>query len=442
VSPATWIPVLWIAIIGSRFVSQWLQLGNPGATQNVTDGSPLDAAYFMFVILCALIVLVRRRIKLAEIVRNNAWLFAFFLFSFISIAWSDFPFIAFKRFVKTMGHPLVALVILTDPNPSSALRAVLRRCAFFLLPTSILFIKYLPEYGRGFDSWLGTAYNQGVMITKNDLGCMTMIFSIFFVWVLLSRRNLADVRSRRIEMLASLGLLSMALWLLAISDSATSLMCMVLGTAVMLALGLPFVNKRYVGTYVVTAIALVILTEVSFGVYATVIEMLGRDPNLTDRTDVWIDALKLQPNVVLGAGFESFWLGSRLEAMWAKWWWRPSQAHNGYIETYLNLGAVGVFLLTGMLVSTFRKICARLESDFEIGRLRLAFLFVLIAFNYTEASFKALHPMWTVFYLIALDYPKRSTSAAPSDAEAGGRRRREPKRVIRYGEQVVGRSRT
>src|SRR5262245_12945831 len=33
-------------------------------------------------------------------------------------------------------------------------------------------------------------------------------------------------------------------------------------------------------------------------------------------------------------------------ALWAKWWRQPNQAHNGYIETYLNLGPAGVFLHT------------------------------------------------------------------------------------------------
>jgi hypothetical protein len=27
-------------------------------------------------------------------------------------------------------------------------------------------------------------------------------------------------------------------------------------------------------------------------------------------------------------------------------------------------------------------------------------------YNWTEATFKALHPIWSVFYIIALDYPK------------------------------------
>jgi exopolysaccharide production protein ExoQ len=97
--------------------------------------------------------------------------------------------------------------------------------------------------------------------------------------------------------------------------------------------------------------------------------------------------------------------------LWEKWWWRPNQAHNGYIETYLNLGLCGVVLLVGLLLSTFRKIRDSMEDDVDVARLRLAFLFAIVAFNFTEASFKAVHLVWTVFYIIAIDVPRLRTAA-------------------------------
>ena len=140
------------------------------------------------------------------------------------------------------------------------------------------------------------------------------------------------------------------------------------------------------------------------------LNLLGRDATLTDRTEVWHDALELQPDPIFGAGFESFWLGKRLDKLWEKWWWQPNQAHNGYIETYLNLGWVGIVLLAGMIIGTFGKISRALLTNFEFARLRLGFLFVILAYNFTEATFKGVHLVWTVFYLIAIDYPMVSRS--------------------------------
>ena len=73
----------------------------------------------------------------------------------LAILWSDFQFVAFKRWIKILGHPIMALVVLTDPDPIEALRRLFKRAAFVLVPMSILFIKYFPEYGRGFDQWTG-----------------------------------------------------------------------------------------------------------------------------------------------------------------------------------------------------------------------------------------------------------------------------------------------
>ena len=55
---------------------------------------------------------------------------------------------------------------------------------------------------------------------------------------------------------------------------------------------------------------------------------------LTGRTAIWDSVLQKVSNPLFGAGFESFWLGDRLKSMWAEFYFKPNQAHNGYIEVY------------------------------------------------------------------------------------------------------------
>jgi O-antigen ligase len=104
-------------------------------------------------------------------------------------------------------------------------------------------------------------------------------------------------------------------------------------------------------------------------------------------------------------GFESFWLGKRLDMLWKQFNFHPIQAHNGYIEIYLNLGLIGIVLVLGQFVGTFQKIQRELIKRFEFGRLRLAFLLAIILYNYTEAAFATTSFLWTMFFLIAVDYP-------------------------------------
>jgi len=408
-----WLPVVWIFFIASRFPGQWLSLfGMSFLGGSMEEGSPFDAAFFLTLIIIGSVALQKRNFTLASLARENIWLTLFFTYCFCSIFWSDFPFVAFKRWIKTLGHPVMALLILTEVNPILAFRLVMKRAAFIMLPLSVMFIKYFPEYGRGFDFWSGAATNQGITLNKNELGYGCLIFGIFFVGNLLFASRIEDKKARRQEILLSLGFLAMIFWLLKMAQSATSLVTLIIGSAVVIGLGFRFVSKKYFGTTVLTTILVVGTAELTIGIYAPTLALLGRDASLTDRTEVWADALNLMDSPLLGTGFESYWLGDRLKTLWAKWWWRPTQAHNGYIETYLHYGAIGVFLMLGLLLGTFRKITKKLSSDFDFARLRMGFLFAIILYNFTEATFKGLSFVWTMFYLISLDTPRSPTPSA------------------------------
>jgi O-antigen ligase len=391
-------------IIGSRFVSQWLRLfGLPLGSVTLEEGSPLDAVVFFVLIAAGIAVLHRRQVNVLEVARNNVWLTVFFVYCFISILWSDFPFISFKRWIKIVGHPVMVLVLFTEPDRDEAVATLIKRCAYLLIPSSILFIKYYPEWGRGFDDW-GRAVNIGVTTNKNELGWLCFVLGFFFLWNFVRTRRIEDPVLRRQEGLLSLMFLVMIMWVLYAAHSATSLVSLIVGSIILLALGMRFVRAEFVGIYVVIALAMILVAEGTLDVSAQVLSLLGKDPTLTDRTFVWQDVLSVPLNPFLGAGFESFWLGERREKLAEKWAWQPNQAHNGYLETYLNLGLVGLAILMFLLFATYRKSSRTLLRDFEWGKCRLGFLFSVIVFNWTEATFKALHLVWFAFYIIAIDF--------------------------------------
>ena len=407
-SPALWLPLIWILLASTRFVSQWLAIlglsgGNPGA--DLEDGSPLDAVVFLGLMGAGIAVLVRRKVKIGELISKNRWLTLFLIYCLVSIFWSDFPFIASKRWIKTLGHPVMALIILTEADRLEGLGRLLKRGAYIYVPLSILCIKVLPEIGRGFDRWSGRGFMNGLSLSKNELGCACMLFALGLSWILLRTRTDTN-RGGRGEMAITFAFLGMIWWLFALADSATSFVCTMLGLAVMIAVGLPGVNRRPVGIYIVATLVVVGAIDEMFGAYAWVLSFLGRDPTLTDRTQVWADLISMNTNPLVGAGFESFWLGPRLAVMWSKWWWQPIQAHNGYLETYLNLGWIGVGGLAVLIVIAFRKSRRELIADVDLGRFRMAMLFVVIAYNYTEATFRGMSVMWTMFYVAAIDYPR------------------------------------
>jgi len=405
VTGALWIPLIWFLIITTRAVSEWLNLfGFHLGAVSLEEGSPLDACVYFVLIAGGLYVLHQRQTSLSEIVRNNQWLTIFLLYCLVSIVWSDFPLVAFKRWFKVLGHPIMALIILTEPDPEEALSRLMKRCAYVIVPVSILFIKYYPELGRGFDQWSGGAVNTGITANKNALGCDCLILGFFFFWYLLQTWRTERGKARRNELLLIAATLAGIWWLLSMAHSSTSLVSLFLGVLIVVILGLRFVDKRFIGTYLVIGVLVFVVAELAFGIYASAIQLLGKDPTLTDRTLLWSELLKVKINPLFGAGFESFWLGDRLRILWEAHWWQPNEAHNGYLETYLNLGLVGLFLLVGLLIATFWKSRRELLRDFEFGRFRLGFLAAVVAYNWSEAAFKNISPLWCIFCLIALDY--------------------------------------
>jgi exopolysaccharide production protein ExoQ len=404
VTGALWIPLLWMLISGSRFASQWLSLfGWSVGPVTLEEGSPVDEIVFFALIAAGAYVLRRRRIHVAEIVRNNGWLTAFFVYCFVSILWSDFPFVAFKRWIKIVGHPIMVLILFTEPDPMEAVVTLMRRCAYVLVPFSVLFIKYYPEWGRGFGEW-GEVVDTGVTTNKNELGWLCFVLGFFFFWNLLQARRIGDRAARREELLLNACFLAMIWWLLLRAHSATSFVSLLVGMAIILFVGLPWVNKRFIGRYVLAGLLICTAAEAAFGISGNIINALGKDPTLTDRTEVWQDVIGIDTSPILGAGFESFWLGERRDKLWDKWWWHPNQAHNGYLEVYLNLGLVGLFMLGGLLIGIFWRMRRELVRNLEWGRFRLGFLIAIVVFNWTEATFKAVHLVWFVFYIIAMDY--------------------------------------
>jgi exopolysaccharide production protein ExoQ len=416
VSGALWLPVLWLVLGCSRSVSAWLNIfGLPASgAASVEEGSPLDAWFCFGMIAAGFCVLNKRQVRLSEIVRNNGWLIAFLIYCFISIAWSDYPFIALKRWIKILGHPIMALIVLTEPDPEEALTRLMKRCAYVIIPVSFLFIKYYPQLGWNYDPWTGFQMTSGIALGKNGLGQDCLILGFFFFWHLLQTWQAERSNWRRKELRLIAGFLIGIWWLSSLAHCATALTCLVIGILLVVFVGNRFINKNLIGTYLLTALVLLVVAELVFGISGRYSESLGRGSELSGRTGLWRALLGMHTNPILGTGFESFWLGKRPQQLKGLFYFIPNEAHNGYLETYLTLGLLGLFLLIGLFVATFRKIRLQLFRNFEMGRYRLGLLGALILYNWTEAAFVTLSPLWFVFFLVAMDYPETRFTIAES----------------------------
>ena len=415
VTTALWLPFFWVFFNASRLFSQWLALfGLHVGGISVEEGSPVDALVFLIMIVGGLRVLYQRRVNLAEFMRQNPWVTIYLLYCLLAIVWSDYPFVALKRYFKLLGQPVMVLVLLTEPDPMEAFTRLMKRCAYLVVPISILFIKYYPEWGRGFDAWSGLPSNTGIAPNKNELGYDCFLLGLFFIWHFLRVRRLEKGVARRNELLLCLIFLGLIGWLLDMAHSSTSLGALGLALITMLFVGFNFVNRRQIGVYLVVSVVLCVMADWFFEIHDYAIQALGRDSTLTGRTDIWQILWHWDINPILGVGYESFWLGERPVKISSLFAFQVNEAHNGYLETYINLGLLGVCLTFTMLLAAFFKSQRAMLSNFDFGRFRLAYLVAFIAYNWTEAAFRTHCLPFFMFFLIAIDYSKPIMEPFPS----------------------------
>jgi len=419
---------MWLWIVGSREVSQWLAALGVGQARTLfgspdqySEGSPVDRWIYTILLGLGLIVLVRRP-EAMRLLRANGPILLFFLYCAASILWSDYPDIAFKRWIKALGDVVMIMVVLTDPNRSAAVKRLLTRTGFLLIPLSVLIIKYYPELGKEYKAESGTAVYSGVATNKNMLGITCLIFGLGSVWRLLSARMDREETNRNRRLIAHGILLTMVLWLFWMANSMTSFSCFLLASGLMVAASFRMLAQRLSVVHLLVAlVVLVSFCALFFDVGGVALDAMGRDRTLTGRTALWNLVLSLSGNALFGTGFESFWLGPRLEKIWSIYWWHPNEAHNGYLEVYLNLGWIGVTLLGVLIVTGYRNACVALRRDSGVGKLRLAYCVVGVIYNFTEAGFRMLDLIWIAFLLAITAVPDNWTNGKTiSTAELDG----------------------
>lgn len=410
VSFGLWLPVIWFAIESSRSISRWMTVMGYQVEINYMEGSPIERALYSTFMVIGILILIKRKVNWREVIRGNAWLVALFLYMLVSIFWSDFSGISFKRWTRSFADLVMALVVLTDHDSLEATYTVLRRVLFIIIPLSIIFIKYYRNIGTAWD-YLGNEMWVGVTTHKNELGQVAMIAGIYFVIEIM--RNWRKWSWRSMSMWIYILLLVMTLWVLIgspTSRSTTSMFLFIVGVILFSALHYMKSKAAYIGRYLVLGSFLIGIFYVGFqaftdkSVVTSAVEASGRDTTLTGRTELWDDLLHIaSAHPILGVGYGSFWIGNT-SGLWDKHIWGPTQGHNGYIDVYLELGITGLLVFGGLMLSTYRNILNEFKQNFDFAAFRLTLLIIILCHNLTESSFlRGSVSLWFLFLLVVLN---------------------------------------
>lgn len=412
-----WVPWVWLFIESTRNLSRWLT-PQPGIDPELS-GSPLDRNVLSLLILLALIILSRRGKQVHGILVRNKWMIAFFIYIALSVIWSNFPAISFRRWFRTSGTFVMVLVVLTERDPLSAITRLLRSLYLVHIPLSIAAIKYFRNIGVAYD-WSGSEEMWvGLTNHKNNLGQVAMCSGLVFSW-----RVVQKWAKKKVTL--DLLLLALTMWLLKGSKNSHSSAAIIgfIGSTALL-FGLQFVKKNaahakrivLLGTVAFVLVAPVIY--LGFQAFDTtpvglVLQASGRDMTFTGRTALWEDTLaNAAKSPVLGVGFGAFWVGETGR----RWYplpnwdretpgWRPNEGHNGYIDAYVELGGAGFVILLAVIGSAVAGALNMLEDDFEFGRLRLVLLLGILMNNFAESTIMiGTQSLWFIFLLVGVNIP-------------------------------------
>jgi hypothetical protein len=216
----------------SRAIAYWFEPDFVTSPEiDYIAGSPIDRLFLSILIGIGVAILFRRKVEFFEIIKSNRWICVLFFYMGISIFWSDYMGVSFKRWVRVTGDLIMVLIILTEADPVHAITRIFRRCAYILIPLSALTIKYFRHIGVSYDhqgreSWIGLTTN------KNQLSQLCFIIAFFFLWILIKKYVNKQLLNDKIQSCIDIILLIFTLWMLQGSptvQSATAVVTFIMG---------------------------------------------------------------------------------------------------------------------------------------------------------------------------------------------------------------------
>ena|GEM_PF-590604 len=350
---------------------------------------------------------------LSWLVRYRILLVILMLGTLASIGWALDARLSLERTVHLLGSTLVAIYIGFTVPLLTTLRA-LGVVLGLLFVASVGAALALPALGL--EDYAGTMVWRGVFNTKNGLGFWAATGVLLFV-------ALSDSVNGFFTRLVCYLMAGLALGLLVFSQSATSLLVMLLAGALSLYL---FIAMRFRLGFVRMAVLAVLIGGLA--VFAVInvpsAELVGRSDDLTGRGEVWAQTWQLiLQRPVTGFGYGVLWFPSA-DTSWIQetltdFTWTVHHAHNGFLQVASEIGLPLAVVALLMVVQQLVEILYCQYQRQQAGVLFvLAFSVAYLISNFAEARFLVNRELfWILFIALPISMLRQiNLVAAPAAA--------------------------
>jgi exopolysaccharide production protein ExoQ len=383
------LPVLLYFATRGNFLSKPAAIaGNYVLAQN-DDGMARGRLYVSAAWMLAGFAMFLHRKRIAAVVARNRVLLCLPCLAILSTVWSDVPGETLRRGILILLSTIFALYLSDRFTPEQHLQIFyyLGACAAAL---SLLCVVALPAYGISPDgSW------KGIFGHKNDLG----VFMVFFASAALYLpRQYGAAKILRIFVLLA------ALILVAFSQSRSGWLVTIayagffFGSTVLRRLG----RRARSGLLAVFVVLVACVVMVLLENYAAILSLIGKDATLSDRTEIWSAVLiSIFKQPLLGYGYGAFWrglLGPSADVI-IRINFGIAHAHNGFLNLWLELGAVGLSFVVYMFVTAARQ-ALRIRRWSDSVRWYMGLIFLVLVSNFDESFlFNNNDLIWMLFVL-------------------------------------------
>lgn len=364
---------------------------------------------FLFTYVISFCLLALRWKKVVYVIQREPIIVTLVIITIASTFWSFSPSDTLRRSCTGfVGTTFLGLYLGTRYSLKEQVKILGYTCGVILI-FSIIYSVALPRYGLEHGVHAGAW--RGIFSHKNLFG-RGMVFNglIFLIF--------QSIMPPERKWIASLGLF-LSIILLFLSKSSSALInFLVLFLAFFLYRTLRF---RYI-LLVPAFLSIVTLGGILLQLYLTytteLFGLIGKDPSLTGRTDIWEfvwDMIEKRP--LLGYGYTAFWNGldgPSAHVIRAARWDVP-YAHNGLLDLWLELGLLGVLVyLTGFAICLLQAIrWARVSKGLE-GLWPLMGLTYVVMCNLTEGPLLGAKNLFWIIYVtlvVSLKIPQYSSKS-------------------------------
>lgn len=378
-----------IAVLFGPSGPQW-----PQKLEDVSDismSNPVNQVVYSTIFLLAIISVIPSYKNLFYWLNHEKFIVFFLLWCGITIIWAIDPLVAFKRYFQYLTTSLVFIsVLLNFKDEKFILKNLIIILSIYLFVSLAVVLAIPQATDPSFNTW------RGLHPTKNNLGQTAGISVIFFAYQLFLQNSLY-------KKIFFLFFLIIAAILLLGSFSMTNILLVSIFTAFFL---FSKSNKifeplgiRNKVVYIIIFFAIIFLITIltlGSGVYTKFFYLIGKDPTLTGRTDIWYLVLSQSINeLITGVGFQSFWVPEHLSQMTLFQYWIPTQSHNGYVDIILETGFVGLILFLFIVFSFFKKI------DLKEEKIWVLIVIYALLLNFSESTLIRPHHFTNVFFYLS-----------------------------------------